>query len=48
MGKKAPVEEDGYGHGCGHNIFGTAGAGAAIAVKRAMETNNQKKETSHE
>lgn len=24
------------GHGCGHNLFGTAGVGAAIAVKEAM------------
>jgi aminobenzoyl-glutamate utilization protein B len=25
------------GHGCGHSIFGTASAGAAIAVKQAIE-----------
>ncbi|MCL6580314.1 MAG: amidohydrolase, partial [Firmicutes bacterium] len=27
----------GVGHGCGHNIIGTAAAGAALAVKRAAE-----------
>lgn len=40
MGTKLPVEEDGNGHGCGHNIFGVAGAGAAIATKKAMEAEN--------
>ena len=25
------------GHGCGHNLFGAASTGAALAVKRAME-----------
>jgi len=33
-----PVEAGAPGHGCGHNLFGTAGVGAAIAVKRAIET----------
>lgn len=27
------------GHGCGHNMMGTAGIAAAIAVKRSMEIN---------
>jgi len=31
------IEAGGPGHGCGHNLFGTAGVGAAIAVKRAIE-----------
>jgi aminobenzoyl-glutamate utilization protein B len=36
---KEPLEEGGAGHGCGHNLFGAASAGAAIAVKEAMEAN---------
>jgi len=35
--ERDPITEGGPGHGCGHNLFGTAGAGAAVAVKRAME-----------
>ena len=34
---KEPVEAGGPGHGCGHNLLGTAGLGAALAVKEAME-----------
>lgn len=30
---KKPVVEGGSGHGCGHNLFGAASAGAAIALK---------------
>lgn len=30
---RAPVIEGGNGHGCGHNLFGTASAAAAIALK---------------
>jgi len=30
---KKPVIESGGGHGCGHNLFGAASAGAAIALK---------------
>lgn len=37
--KRTPLEEGGHGHGCGHNVFGTAGMGAAIAVKEALEQN---------
>ena len=37
---KSPVVEGGPGHGCGHNLMGTAGIAAAIAVKRSMEENN--------
>jgi aminobenzoyl-glutamate utilization protein B len=32
-----PVEPGGPGHGCGHNLFGTAGVGAAVAVKGAID-----------
>ncbi|WP_224449059.1 amidohydrolase [Haloprofundus salilacus] len=35
--ERDPIEEGGPGHGCGHNLFGTAGAGAAIAVKEAID-----------
>ena len=34
---KDPIEEGGSGHGCGHNLFGTASLGAAIAVKERIE-----------
>jgi aminobenzoyl-glutamate utilization protein B len=37
---KSPVAEGAPGHGCGHNMMGTAGIAAAIAVKRSMEVNN--------
>ena len=32
-----PVEPGGPGHGCGHNLFGTAGVGAALAVADAID-----------
>lgn len=34
---KCPVEEGGNGHGCGHNLLGTAGVGAVIAIKNYLE-----------
>ena len=34
---KNPVEEGGSGHGCGHNMFGAASLGAAIAIKEQIE-----------
>lgn len=34
---KKPVIEGDPGHGCGHNIFGVASAGAAAALKQVME-----------
>ncbi|MEE4114932.1 MAG: amidohydrolase [Marinilabiliaceae bacterium] len=37
-----PLIEGGPGHGCGHNMMGTAGTAAVIAVKRSMEENNIK------
>ncbi len=30
------IPDQPYGHGCGHNLLGTAAAGAAIALKEAM------------
>jgi aminobenzoyl-glutamate utilization protein B len=37
---KIPFVTGAPGHGCGHNMMGTAGVSAAIAVKRSMEQNN--------
>jgi aminobenzoyl-glutamate utilization protein B len=34
-----PVVAGAPGHGCGHNMMGTAGIAAAIAVKKSMEQN---------
>ncbi|WP_370175445.1 amidohydrolase [Leeuwenhoekiella palythoae] len=34
---KEPLEAGAAGHGCGHNLFGTASLGAAIAVKEMIE-----------
>lgn len=36
------VIEDGVGHGCGHNLLGTAGLGAVTALKTLMEKENIK------
>lgn len=35
--KKEPVEKGGAGHGCGHNLLGSAAVTGAIAIKRVME-----------
>jgi len=35
--KQEPLVPGAPGHGCGHNMMGTAAAAAAIAVKKAME-----------
>ncbi len=35
---KEPLEPGGAGHGCGHNLFGAASAGAAVAVKSLIES----------
>jgi aminobenzoyl-glutamate utilization protein B len=32
-----PIQIDGHGHGCGHNLLGIASLGAALAAKQAME-----------
>lgn len=37
VGKESPVVVGAPGHGCGHNIFGVASAGAALGMKAAME-----------
>ena len=37
-----PLVEGAPGHGCGHNLMGTAGTAAAIAVKNAMDKYNIK------
>lgn len=34
---KSPLKPGAAGHGCGHNLFGTASLGAAIAIKKLME-----------
>ena len=35
---KEPLVKGGAGHGCGHNLFGTASLGAAIAIKELIES----------
>jgi aminobenzoyl-glutamate utilization protein B len=35
-----PVVDGAPGHGCGHNMMGTAGIAAAIAVKKSLEENH--------
>lgn len=37
---KTPLVNGGPGHGCGHNLFGTACMGSAIGLKKAMEAEN--------
>jgi aminobenzoyl-glutamate utilization protein B len=34
---KDPLEDGKPGHGCGHNLFGTASLGAALAIKELMD-----------
>ncbi|WBH18169.1 amidohydrolase [Sphingomonas radiodurans] len=34
---KTPIAGQAHGHGCGHNLLGSASVGAAIAVKRWMQ-----------
>jgi len=36
---KKAIEEGKPGHGCGHNIFGTASTAAAVALKELMQKN---------
>lgn len=38
--RRKEARDDGKvdGHGCGHNIIGASSLGAAIAIKRVMET----------
>ena len=35
---KDPLLKGAAGHGCGHNLFGTASLGAAIAIKEMIES----------
>lgn len=35
--QKEPLQAGAAGHGCGHNLFGTASLGAAVAVKKLIE-----------
>jgi aminobenzoyl-glutamate utilization protein B len=35
--RKEPVEQGAPGHGCGHNLFGSASVMAALAVKEVMD-----------
>ncbi len=37
--RKEPVKESGPGHGCGHNLLGTGGMAAAVALSRWLEEN---------
>lgn len=34
---REPVKEGGYGHGCGHHLFGAASASAAIAIAEQIK-----------
>jgi len=37
---QAPIVDGAPGHGCGHNMMGTAGVAAIVALKRSMEQND--------
>lgn len=37
-----PVEEGGPGHGCGHNLLGSAALGGALAIKKYLEETGTK------
>jgi aminobenzoyl-glutamate utilization protein B len=39
---RLPLQQGGYGHGCGHNLFGTASVAAAVAVKKWMQDHQVK------
>ena len=39
---KVPLEAGAPGHGCGHNLFGTASLGAAVAIKELIATGKLK------
>ncbi len=38
VAERAPIVEGGPGHGCGHNLLGTAAAAAAMAVRHAIRS----------
>ena len=37
--EKTPIEAGGAGHGCGHNLFGTACMASVLALQAAMRQN---------
>ncbi len=37
---KKVLQEEGNGHGCGHNLFGAGSLGAALAIKEVMENHS--------
>jgi aminobenzoyl-glutamate utilization protein B len=39
---KDPLHDGAPGHGCGHNLFGTASLGAALAIKELIESGQLK------
>jgi len=39
---RKPLKEGAPGHGCGHNLLGTAGVGAVLAVKEALDAGEVK------
>jgi aminobenzoyl-glutamate utilization protein B len=39
---RRPATEGGYGHGCGHHLFGVASASAAIAIAEQLRTGKLK------
>ena len=39
---KKPLKEGAPGHGCGHNLLGTAGIGGVLAVKKAIDAGEVK------
>jgi aminobenzoyl-glutamate utilization protein B len=39
---KKPLKEGAPGHGCGHNLLGTAGVGGVLAVKKAIDAGEVK------
>ncbi len=39
---KKPIIEGAPGHGCGHNLLGTAGVGGVLAVKKAIDAGEVK------
>lgn len=40
--EREPLVEGAPGHGCGHNVYGTSGMGAAVAVSKVMKAEGVK------
>ncbi|MFB5944241.1 amidohydrolase [Albibacterium profundi] len=38
---RRPLEEDGNGHACGHNVFGPGAVAGAVAIKKWLASNKQ-------